>query len=120
MIFYTKLLHMTNRRLTQAIELTEQLNPQLFVDATRRLKRRFINQRNSCKYRGVEFRMSFEDWRDWWLASGHVDERGKLRGQWVMARRFDAGAYELGNIECKRAEDNVSERNSRCYPGEYD
>src|SRR6202012_129392 len=97
-----------------------KLNPELMRDVTRRLERRYLNQKASSKYRGVEFRLTFEQWRDWWLATGRVDERGKLVGQWVMARRFDSGAYELGNIECKRAEDNVTERNARCYPGEYE
>ena len=109
---------MTNR-FARLIDETAGLNPELMRDATRRLERRFLQQRASAKYRGVEFRLTFEQWRDWWLATGHVDERGKLRGQWVMARPGDAGAYEVGNLECMRAEDNVRQQNE-LRAGEYE
>jgi hypothetical protein len=109
---------MTNR-FARLIAETAGLNPDLMRDATRRLERRFVQQRASAKYRGVEFRLTFEQWRDWWLATGHVDERGKLRGQWVMARPGDAGAYEVGNLECMRAEDNVRQQNE-LRAGEYE
>jgi hypothetical protein len=108
---------MTNR-FDRLIDQSAALNADLMRDVTRRLERRFIQQRCSARYRGVEFRLTFEEWRDWWLATGHVDERGKLRGQWVMARPGDVGAYELGNLQCMRAEDNVRERNAQ-RPGEY-
>jgi hypothetical protein len=109
---------MTNR-FARLIAETAALNPDLMRDATRRLELRFLQQRSSAKYRGVEFRLTFEEWRDWWLATGHVDERGKLRGQWVMARPGDAGAYEVGNLECMRAEDNVRQQNE-LRAGEYE
>jgi hypothetical protein len=109
---------MTNR-FARLISDTADLNPELMRDATRRLERRFLQQRASAKYRGVEFRLSFEQWRDWWLATGHVDERGKLRGQWVMARPGHSGAYEVGNLECMRAEDNVRQQNE-LRAGEYE
>ena len=118
MMYSTKLILMTNR-FSRLINDTAALNPEFMLDATRRLERRFLQQRASAKYRGVEFLLTFEQWRDWWLATGHVDERGKLRGQWVMARHRDSGAYELGNIKCARAEDNVREQNA-LRPGEYE
>lgn len=109
---------MTNR-FSRLIAETAALNPELMIDATRRLELRFLQQRASAKYRGVEFRLTFDQWRDWWLATGRVDERGKLRGQWVMARCGDRGAYELGNLQCMRAEDNVSDQNA-LRAGEYE
>jgi hypothetical protein len=96
------------------------LNPELLVHVTRRLKRKFITQRVNAKNRGIEWRLTFEQWRDWWLATGHIDERGKQRGQWVMARPGDRGAYELGNIKCILAESNAIEGNQLRRPGEYE
>lgn len=107
---------MTNR-LGRALEQSAALNPELMVEAARRLHRRFLQQRANARYRDIDWRLSFDQWREWWLATGHVDERGRLRGQWVMARPGDCGAYEIGNIKCMRAEDNVIERNVRM--GEY-
>jgi hypothetical protein len=98
-------------RLTRACGAAA-LNPELMRDITRRLRRKFLQQRTNARNRGIDFRLTFEEWRDWWLATGHVDERGRLRGQWVMARPGDRGAYELGNIICLRAEENVSVGNA--------
>jgi hypothetical protein len=108
---------MTNR-FNRLITETAALNPELMIEATRRLGLRFTQQRANAKCRGIEWRLTFEQWRDWWLATGRVDERGRLRGQWVMCRPGDVGAYELGNIRCALAEDNVTERNVRM--GEYE
>lgn len=118
MMYSTKIILMSNSRFGRIINEMAALNPELMVDATRRMRVRFLQQRASAKYRGVEFLMTFEEWRDWWLATGRIDERGKLRGQWVMGRTGDAGPYQLGNIECMRAEDNVTMQNA-LRPGEY-
>lgn len=108
---------MTNR-LSRAISDTAALNPDLMVDVTRRLKRRFVQQRANAKNRGISWQLSFDEWRDWWLATGHVDQRGRQRGQWVMGRPYDSGPYVLGNLLCLRAEDNVAQQNE-LRPGEY-
>lgn len=108
---------MTNR-FSRLIEQTAALNPELMRDVTRRMSRRFLTQRANARSRDIEWCLTFEQWRDWWLQTGHLDERGRLRGQWVMARPGDVGAYELSNIKCVRAEDNVIERNVRV--GEYE
>jgi len=81
-------------------------------------------QRAAAKQRGVEFNLTFDEWHDWWLNTGHADERGKGKGTYCMARLNDAGAYELGNIKCLSFEDNVKEghrtasktlRSTRCW-----
>lgn len=108
---------MTNR-FSRIINETAALNPELMVDVTRRLKRKFLTQRTNAKNRGVAWDLSFDQWRNWWLATGHVDERGRLRGQWVMARPYDSGPYALGNLLCLRAEDNVTQQNE-LRAGEY-
>jgi hypothetical protein len=108
-------------RLSRVLEQAGGMNPDLMVEARRRLRRRFVQQRVNAKNRGIEWRLTFEEWRDWWLLTGHVDERGRHRGQWAMARPGDVGPYELGNIVCMRAEDNSREGNvTKARMGEYD
>lgn len=60
----------------------------------------------NAKRRGIPFRFTFEEWVAWWQSTGHYHERGSQRGQYVMARTGDQGAYELGNVECMQAQDN--------------
>lgn len=71
--------------------------------------RQFQIHRASAKDRGIEFKLSFEQWEMWWKESGHYHERGRGVGKYVMARKGDQGAYELGNIECKLGGDNIRE-----------
>jgi hypothetical protein len=106
-------------RLARILGEAAELNPELMREARRRLKRRFVQQRANARSRGIEWQLSFMEWRDWWLSTGHVDERGVHRGEWVMGRQFDVGPYALGNIQCMRAEDNVRECNE-ARAGEYE
>lgn len=64
-------------------------------------------QRASAKYRGIEFRLTFEEWCSWWQDTGVAHLRGKGAGKYVMSRHGDAGAYELGNIKCLTHEENT-------------
>lgn len=68
-------------------------------------KRKYNDQKSSAKRRGIEWRITFEEWCEWWVATGHWDQRS--RTGYVMARYGDKGAYELGNIYCTTAHQNV-------------
>lgn len=46
----------------------------------------------------VEMRLSFEEWLDIWMQSGHWEKRGKLKNQYCMCRKNDIGHYEVGNV----------------------
>jgi hypothetical protein len=78
-------------------------------------KAKFAGAKGVAKYRGIPFRLTFDEWMSIWLASGKWDRRGWRRGQFVMARPGDKGAYEIGNVIICLAEDNRAERN-RNYP----
>ncbi|MEX3840278.1 NUMOD3 domain-containing DNA-binding protein [Paraburkholderia sp. BR10882] len=86
---------------------------------TKKDRAAFIDQRTRTKKRldadgnPIEFRLTFEEWWDWWQATGHYHERGPRRGQYVMARTNDTGHYELGNIFCCLAADNVRQASVR-------
>jgi len=69
--------------------------------------RQFQIHRATAKTRGIEFKLTFEQWEQWWKDSGHYHERGKGSGQYVMGRKGDTGAYELGNIECITQAENI-------------
>lgn len=76
------------------------------------MKQKYMANKTSAKQRNIEFRLTFEEWRDWWLATGHFHERGRKRGQYAMARYGDVGPYALGNIQCITNTDNVGASNS--------
>ncbi len=69
-------------------------------------KRKWQVHRTNAKMRGIEFKLTFEEWFCWWMDTGHYHERGREVGKYVMARKGDKGAYEMGNIECVQAQEN--------------
>jgi len=73
------------------------------------------NHRRGAKQRGIPFLISFEDWDTIWQLSGKWEQRGARKGQYVMSRPGDKGAYEMGNVVICLAEENRAERN-RNYP----
>jgi hypothetical protein len=57
----------------------------------------------------IEFRLTFEEWYDIWIKSGHWDNRGRKQGQYVMSRKNDIGNYEIGNVFIQPVFNNHSE-----------
>ena len=84
-------------------------------DEIKKLKNAFYSQRCSARNRvdrngnPIEFRLTFEEWLQIWLESGHLHERGKLPHQYVMSRYNDIGHYEVGNVCIKTFSENRSE-----------
>lgn len=56
----------------------------------------YAQQKRGAKYRGIEFNLTFEQWRDIW--GDNLDRRGRRAWQLVMCRKNDSGAYEIGNV----------------------
>ena len=69
----------------------------------------FRKQKKQAEYRGIDFKLEYWEWLQIWQDSGHLEERGCRKGQWVMSRYKDKGAYETGNVRIVRAETNNSE-----------
>ena len=69
----------------------------------------YIMQLHNAKKRGIEFKLTYREWLHIWLASGHINERGKRADQYCMARIGDQGAYEVGNVEIKTNRANAQE-----------
>ena len=75
-------------------------------------KRKWWDQRQSARRRGIEFDFSFESWLQFWLDSGHWYQRGiKSADSYVMSRFNDTGPYRLDNVVIKSNRDNVLEGN---------
>lgn len=59
----------------------------------------------------ILFKLSFEDWIDIWLTSGHWFERGRNAGQYCMSRINDIGHYEVGNVFIQLHAQNTRDAN---------
>ena len=73
----------------------------------------FREQRNNAKHRGIEWKLSYKQWLDWWNETGHFDSRGRSKGGFCMSRIGDSGPYSLENIECKTIAENSREALTR-------
>jgi hypothetical protein len=74
-------------------------------------QRAYKDQRYRAFSRGVPFLLTFGEWTSIWLESGKWEQRGRRRGQYVMARFKDVGAYAVGNVYICEAGVNAGEAN---------
>lgn len=72
-------------------------------------KTKFGQQRRDAAKRGIPFNFTFEEWFELWTASGQLHNRGRLKGQYVMARFNDVGSYTLKNVKIILCEENHKE-----------
>lgn len=71
----------------------------------------YTQHKSNAKTRGVEFLFTFEQWRDWWIATGKWEQRGRGRGKYCMRRHGDVGPYSIDNGFCGTNEENVRDGN---------
>jgi hypothetical protein len=75
-------------------------------------KRKFWDQRQNARYRGIQWELTYDQWITIWLGSGQWHNRGiKSRDAYVMSRLGDQGPYSVDNVEIKTNYDNVMEGN---------
>lgn len=77
-------------------------------------KSTFRQQRYNARKRGIKFEFSYVSWVAWWeeqLGPDWLAKRGCRRGQYVMSRYKDQGAYVIDNVKCILAENNHVEYN---------
>lgn len=65
-------------------------------------KAAFYSARSVACAREIGWALSYEDWLNWWLATGHFFERGMKPGQYCMRRVDQRLGYTLDNIYCCR------------------
>lgn len=80
-------------------------------------KKAFRNQKRGAKDRGIEFRLTFEQWLEFW--GDDLPRRGRGANDLQMQRFGDVGAYEIGNIKKGYPRENartagVCKRTRRC------
>src|SRR6266436_2773794 len=72
-------------------------------------RNKFSKHRTQAGQRGVPFLMTFDEWMEIWMDSGHWHERGLKRGQYVMARFGDKGPYSIDNVRIILGIENTKE-----------
>lgn len=70
----------------------------------------YSRHKSQAKQRGIPFLLTFEEWATLWLESEKWEQRGRRKGQYVMARFGDMGPYEVGNVHiCTCQENNTAQ-----------
>lgn len=59
-------------------------------------RHKYVQHKSRAKKRGIEFKLTFEQWRDIW--GDKLDQIGVRAWQLGMCRINDSGAYEVGNV----------------------
>ena len=78
-------------------------------------KIKYLSQKHSSNKRNIIFQLSFEEWHNWWLNTGHYHERGRTRSEYCMCRFGDTGPYSLTNIYCDTNENNSRQNGNARY-----
>ena len=76
-------------------------------------RNRYTTQRKSARERGIGWEFTFETWWAVWDASGKWSQRGRLLGEYVMARHGDVGPYSPSNVSIVTNTENVREARTR-------
>jgi hypothetical protein len=69
----------------------------------------YRNQHRAALARGIEWDLPLAQWLGVWNSSGHLEQRGKGKGKYVMSRIKDTGGYVVGNVHIQLATDNSTE-----------
>ena len=75
-------------------------------------------QKHNAIRRGIEFRLTYEEWLEIW--GDKLPLRGRTKGCYVMARHGDQGAYEIGNVKIIPREENDRERMANMTPAQIE
>lgn len=75
------------------------------IKATPRM--RYLKHKTSAKRRGIEFKLTFEEW--WAIWAPHYESRGTSAGQMQMCRTGDVGPYASWNVRIDTVEANRAE-----------
>lgn len=68
----------------------------------------YVKHKSKAKQRGIEFLLTFDEWKSWW--GSDWDQRGRTKNKLVMGRYKDSGPYALGNIYKTTQEGNSVDR----------
>ena len=97
-----KRLHIDKHALDECLQEQPELD---FV----KLRKAYCRHRRNSKGREILFLLSFHEWLTIWIESGHLHQRGRGAGQYVMARDGDRGSYAHYNVQIITVEQNHSD-----------
>jgi hypothetical protein len=69
----------------------------------------YLGHKKNAKKRGNAFLLTFEEWLNIWIESGQLDQRGRGRQNYCMARSGDIGPYAMGNVRICTNQENLAE-----------
>lgn len=70
--------------------------------------KKFAQHKSNANCRGIDFLLSFEEWKSLWIESGKWEERGRGSDKYCMCRLGDSGAYIVGNVYIDTNSNNLS------------
>ena len=71
--------------------------------------KKFKKQIRDASNRGIEWQLTFNEWYDIWIKSGHLEERGRKLGQYCMSRIGDIGPYSVQNVFIQLHSQNIKD-----------
>lgn len=71
--------------------------------------RAFKCQRNAAPQRGIDFNLTYWEWKKIWDDSGLWEKRGRGKNGYCMARKHDIGPYAVGNVDIIPVPQNSAE-----------
>jgi hypothetical protein len=74
-------------------------------------RKAYTQHKSNAKQRGIEFKLTFDEWKQIWLDSEKWDQRGRGADKYCMCRIGDAGCYEVGNVFIGLGKTNVRDGN---------
>lgn len=71
----------------------------------------YTQQKSNAKQRGVEFAITFDEWKQVWIDSGKWSQRGRGAEKYCMCRIGDVGCYSVANVFIGLGKHNVRDGN---------
>jgi hypothetical protein len=83
------------------------------IDLSKAKQKFYMHRWHAKNERNIEFLLTFEEWYDIWQKSGHWENRGRKKGQYVMSRYNDIGPYSKDNVFIQTCTENLNEKKGK-------
>lgn len=78
--------------------------------------RAWAYQRRNARMRNIEWHLTLAAWWGIWQSSGKWEQRGRRKGNYVMARLQDSGPYAPSNVWVCEVAENIREARAHSKP----
>ena len=79
--------------------------------------RTWIQQRNQAQWRGEQWAIDFETWKQIWDQSGQWENRGRARSCYCMTRRDHLGVWSVDNVQIITREEHSRQQSALSHSG---